>query len=297
MTSYDFQTKAHAKWILAGEHAVLRGSSALVFPVPNRYVKLSYRASSDELTADFSAPYGETLLLFFWGLLEEGFRYLNLKQANLKGKFFLENNIPMGAGMGFSAALCVSVARWFAFQKWITNEELFDFARQLENSFHGKSSGVDIVGVLYHCGMRFKSGHAPVKLSLAWQPKLYLSCSDSISVTSKCIKTVNEMWEKNPRHAEKIDIKMAESVELAEKALGLSEQEGFPMLVEAIMNASVCFEQWGLVQSSVQQGIEFLMQAGASAVKPTGAGNGGYVLSLWEKTPPKNLSFDLDACM
>src|SRR4051812_15336453 len=125
MTQYDFQTKVHAKWILAGEHAVLRNSPALVFPVPNKYIELFYIRAEDELTADFSAPYGETLLLFFWGVLEEGLHHLGLKRECLKGKFFLKNNIPMGAGMGFSAALCVAVARWFAFQKWISDDELF----------------------------------------------------------------------------------------------------------------------------------------------------------------------------
>ena len=204
MISYDFQTRAHAKWILAGEHAVLRQSPALVFPVPNKYVELSYQAAEDELTADFSAPYGETLLLFFWGVLEEGLRLLGLKQDQLKGKFFLENNIPMGAGMGFSAALCVAVARWFAFKKWISIDELFDCARKLENSFHGKSSGVDIAGVLNNQGMRFKSDAKIQPIQLAWQPQLYLSCCESISVTAKCIKAVDELWQRPSRERQRV---------------------------------------------------------------------------------------------
>lgn len=293
----DFETKVHAKWILAGEHAVLRSSPALVFPVPNKYLRLSYQYSEDQATADFSAPYGETLLLFFWGLLEEGLHALNLKQENLKGNFFLENNIPMGAGMGFSAALCVSVARWFLFQQWINETQLFDFARQLENSFHGKSSGVDIIGVLHNCGMRFKQANTPTKLTVAWQPKLYLSSSDGISVTAKCIKSVDELWEKDPDYAEKIDLKMAESVQLAEKALALSAETGFPMLTKAIEMANDCFQQWGLLQGSIQQHIDLLRKAGAVAAKPTGAGNGGYVLSLWDRDLPSDLPFELEACM
>jgi len=297
MTQYDFQTTAHAKWILAGEHAVLRSSPALVFPVPNKYVELSYLAAENELSADFSAPYGETLLLFFWGILEEGLHHLGLKQEQLKGKFFLKNNIPMGAGMGFSAALCVAVARWFAFQNWISNDVLFDFAKKLENSFHGKSSGVDIAGVLNNQGMRFKSDTKVKPIELAWQPKLYLSCSESISVTAKCIKAVDELWDHHPHQAEKIDAEMAASVELAEKALRLNQQEGFPLLAEAILAAQRCFEQWGLVKGALAQHMQALVEKGAVAVKPTGAGSGGYVLSLWNLEPPKDLPFDLDPCL
>ena len=297
MTSYDFQTKAHAKWILAGEHAVLRNSSALVFPVPNKYLQLSYIAAENELSADFSAPYGETLLLFFWGVLEQGLHHLGLKQEQLKGKFFLENNIPMGSGMGFSAALCVAVARWFAFQKWISMDELFDFARKLENSFHGKSSGVDIAGVLNNQGIRFKSDTTIQPIPLAWQPKLYLSCSESISVTAQCIKAVDELWKKHPQEAQKIDAEMAASVELAEKALMLNQQEGFPLLAEAISSAHRCFEKWGLIKGALEQHIQTLREKGAVAIKPTGAGSGGYVLSLWNSEPPDDLPFDLDPCI
>lgn len=297
MTPYDFQTRAHAKWILAGEHAVLRNSPALVFPVPNKYVALSYIAAEDELTADFSAPYGETLLLFFWGVLEEGLHLLGLKQEQLKGKFFLENNIPMGAGMGFSAALCVVVARWFAFQKRISVDQLFDFARKLENSFHGKSSGVDIAGVLNNQGMRFKSDEEIQPIQLAWQPKLYLSCCESISVTAKCIKAVDELWDTDPGKAQKIDTDMAASVELAEKALRLNQKEGFSLLAEAILAAQRCFEEWGLIKGALEQHIQILIKKGAVVAKPTGAGSGGYVVSLWDREPPKDIPFDLDPCL
>lgn len=297
MIQYDFQTRAHAKWILAGEHAVLRNSPALVFPVPNKYVELSYMAAEDELSADFSAPYGETLLLFFWGILEEGLRHFGLKQQQLKGKFFLENNIPMGAGMGFSAALCVAVARWFAFKNWISMDQLFDCARKLEDSFHGKSSGVDIAGVLNNKGMRFKGGEGIKPIELTWQPGLYLSCCESISVTAKCIKAVDELWESHPDKAQKIDVDMAASVELAEKALLLNQQEGLPLLAQAMMLAQSCFEKWGLIKGTLEQHIQILLDNGAVAAKPTGAGGGGYVLSLWEHQPPNDLPFDLDPCL
>ena len=38
--SSDFQTTTYGKWILAGEHAVIRGHGALVFPVHNKKLTL-----------------------------------------------------------------------------------------------------------------------------------------------------------------------------------------------------------------------------------------------------------------
>lgn len=38
----NFQTITHAKAILAGEHAVLRGSPAVVIPVLNKTFRLTY---------------------------------------------------------------------------------------------------------------------------------------------------------------------------------------------------------------------------------------------------------------
>ena len=49
MTQYDFQTQAHAKWILAGEHAVLRGNPALVFPFGFSIIPFNLTSSSTSL--------------------------------------------------------------------------------------------------------------------------------------------------------------------------------------------------------------------------------------------------------
>ena len=291
--SYEFHTTTYGKWILAGEHAVIRGHEALVFPINNKKLHLSYSQSSSELSADYEGVCGADTHLLFWSVLEQGMQLLGRSLNSISGHFNLYSNIPVGVGMGASAALCVAMARWFAARDMLANETIQPFARQLENLFHGKSSGLDIAGVAASAGMYFKQGScSPIKQD--WQPQWFLSSCGQIGITSHCIQQIQTLWQENPVHAAQIDKQMAECVSLARTALDKRTPNSQALLANAINGASDCFQQWGLISENLQQHIQQLRDAGAIAVKPTGSGGGGYVISLWEEgTPPPELSIEL----
>lgn len=285
MMSYDFQTTTHGKWILAGEHAVIRGYGALVFPINGKELTLSYNKSASELSATYEGERGTDTHLLFWSVLEQGMQLLGRSLNTLSGHFSLYSNIPIGVGMGASAALCVATARWFAALGLLTNSDIHHFARQLEHLFHGQSSGLDIAGVSAPAGVYFKQGiYAPIEQ--AWQPQWFLSSCGQIGITSHCINQVNTLWEQDAKHAAHIDKQMSDCVFKAQLALKKDASDSQNMLATAINNAANCFQQWGLVSESLQRHMENLLDAGALAVKPTGSGGGGYVISLWDKTPP-----------
>ncbi len=283
-------TRVYGKWILAGEHAVIRGAPALVFPILAKSLSLSYFDEDHPLSAEFKGEVGGELRLLFWGVFERALEFLGKSRESVRGRVVIESSIPIGAGLGASAALCVGVGRWLAWQGWIPEADLYEFSRQLENLFHGESSGVDIAVALSGKGLHFERNGRRSEVETAWSPHWYLSYSGKRGITSECVARVKQLWDRDAALGKKLDEEMAQAVREAEEALSLStEQLGFERLAAAINKACLCFSQWGLAGGETALHIARLREAGAVAAKPTGSGDGGYTLGLWRELPPAEL--------
>jgi mevalonate kinase len=293
----SFEIRTHGKWILAGEHSVLRGCQALVFPLLSRALELTYLPNKRAFNVDFNGEHGEELQLLFFGVLEKACQLSHKDRSEITGELKLKSSIPVGAGLGASAALSVAVARWFLSQKWILEKEIYEFARNLENLFHGESSGVDIAVALSNQGLIFKRPNQRLPFEIKWQPKLYISYSGQRGVTLDCVNQVKALIASDKLKGDQIDSNMAMATDNCLRALSQNySEENFDLLKSAIDQAAECFEKWNLIPNPSREHMKWLREQGAIAVKPTGSGGGGYTLSLWRDAPQANLQKKLISC-
>lgn len=291
----SFRTESYGKWILAGEHAVLRGSPALVFPLKSKNLQLEYASAPHALRLELTGDYGRELEPLFWAVVERACDLMKVPRSGLTGTLKINSNIPIGAGLGASAAFCVAIARWFHHLGFVKTD-LYEFARTLENLFHGESSGVDIAVALSGEGLHFERAGGRFSVIPKWTPRWYISYTGQRGITSDAVNKVKALHQSQPDLARALDEKMRSSVADCERALAESEETGMPLLASAIQKAQDCFRVWGLAEGAVGDHLGELQKAGAVAVKPTGSGGGGYVLSLWADPPPSELRDRLIPC-
>ncbi|WP_413294254.1 mevalonate kinase [Bdellovibrio sp. HCB185ZH] len=294
--STNFQCTAYGKWILAGEHSVIRGYPSLVFPIPSRTLELEYKAGDHPLQLELRGDHGQELQLLIWGVLERAFQLKGISRQNLTGTLYMDSSLPVGAGMGASAALCVALTRWLGHLGYVQESEYFDFARNLEDLFHGESSGIDIAVALSGEGLRFVRNGERKQITPKWKPRWYISYSGKRGVTVDAVNKVKDLLAKQPPTGQQIDLNMAKAVETAQQALMMDEEQGRKALVQAIEMGADCFERWGLNDGAPANHIQWLRDQGAIAVKPTGSGGGGYVISLWDKEPTAEALKELIPC-
>lgn len=258
------------KWILTGEHAVVRNAPAIVFPLLSRTLTLEERVGHQAIESPLQEALKKIELTFD----------NNLKLSHLH----LSSDIPLCAGLGSSAALSVAVARYLKENQLIFDDEVLEKALEFENIFHGTSSGLDLAAVVANGPIFFRKGSLPAPLELAWTPKIFLHDTGTRSSTKECVEHVVM------QNREDLDQLMMLSVETARMALRLSEADGISVLQDSILTAAKCFHEWQLMNPESIDLEQKLYAAGALAVKPTGSGNGGFLLSLWNNDPPEEFA-------
>lgn len=148
----------YAKIMLFGEYSVICNSMGLTIPYVHFKGEMGFLSKYSYTDYDFASESNRMLRNYFnylVKLLDEGKLLFDLDSEqfsrDLKRNIFFESTIPQGYGIGSSGALCAAIYQRYArerirSQRRMKQEDMHllkaTFA-QMENYFHGVSSGID----------------------------------------------------------------------------------------------------------------------------------------------------------
>jgi mevalonate kinase len=271
-----FQTEASAKWVLSGEHSVL--------PHPEFRLKFTFTPSSIGRIRVTPESASSVVLDLLQSIGDE-WNEKGLSFNPPEGEVVLETTIPIGAGLGSSAALSVSITRWLAEPLSIAPGDHFEFAKNLEHRFHGRSSGMDVAAVISGQPISFMINRGHQMLGVKKLPKFTFHDTGERARTSDCVMKVRTLHEDSPTLGMQLDEQMAQSSRLAMEGLILFDagqtEVGTTRIAEGMRLGQDCFRSWGLIPTPARHLEEDLLAQGAKAVKITGSGGGGFLVALW----------------
>jgi len=276
----SFEIKVPGKWILTGEHSVIRGAPSIAMPHPTFGLTLNFSPndSAFTVTPEVGIP-----------VVQQLFKQAGIA-APTTGTLHFQSTIPLGAGLGSSAALCVALTQWIAPQIRLPEEQWLSFATELENFFHGQSSGVDVAVVLAQKPLHFIRNRERTPMNLKSLPRFTFYDTGLRAKTSECVQQVEAYLANHPEAGRKSDERMTEASLTAMEGLKIFNENAsesarnaaLQQLANAMNLAHHCFREWDLVPESVVELRERVLAEGALAAKLTGAGKGGMLVALWK---------------
>lgn len=309
-------SKAPGKLIISGEHSVLYGAPAIAVAVQKyatctitRYeaarfilLKLLDLKYTKKLTLDtlktFQKEISKTYKEFLDGkvsireVIQAPFELLQFTLAtflhqsmahNLEGaKISTESSIPIGCGMGSSAATITSALHaMYSFcginprKSEIKNQGQFS-----ENLQHGKSSGLDVYLSTYGGSVRFQNGKSK-KIALPELDLYVVNTGSPITTTGECTTFTKKFFQSDEllKHFDKVTSDI-------EKTMLSNDMFGF---IESVKENHALLNQIRIVPDEVNELISAFEQSGGAG-KICGAGavsgsKGGMVLAVGEQVP------------
>jgi mevalonate kinase len=275
-----YTTQAPGKWVLAGEHTVLRGGAAIALPHPEFRLRIDFRSAAGNfgVEPDLAAPVIHELLR----IAKDWLSPRGIKMEMPQGTLSIQSTIPFGAGLGSSAALSVSIARWILSAHSLDRVLERDLARELENCFHGKSSGMDIAVVSIGEPIRFTMAEGAVGLGIQNLPSFVFVDSGLRAATRECIEKVESLRRSDPALGQILDREMMRSTdEILEGLRAFNERPGeIEFVARGMKRAGEVFAAWELVPEEVQTLLAKLEREGIRSPRLTGSGGGGYIVGL-----------------
>jgi len=299
-------TKASApgKIILFGEHAVVYGRPALAVPVTQVHADIeildssragiwihapdvNLRAELNTLPSDH--PIASVIHNFLF--LSRVSHYLNPspsgRGARGEGRFpnleiNITSTIPVAAGLGSGAAVTVALVRALSshLDYSMSDEEVNQFAYEIEKLHHGTPSGIDNTVVTYAKPVTFIKGQ-PMEIFKVGAPFTIVIGDTGIPApTKESVGDVRKLWEADKAKWEGVFDKVGEIVRNAGKRLEIGELDALGRLMD---ENHLLLQEMTVSSPELDKLVSAARSAGALGAKMSGGGRGGNMIALVEK--------------
>ncbi|MFZ5481775.1 MAG: mevalonate kinase [Myxococcota bacterium] len=183
----------------------------------------------------------------------------------------ITSELPVGCGMGSSAALAIATLRAMAAREGrdVGYDELFERAFAIERVFHGTPSGIDHAVSALDAVVVYRKGSPPEPISLPAPVRLVVADTGSPGDTAKMVAGVRE---RNPRAALR---RIGAVAEMVAARLQRGEDPG-PLFHEnqRLLRAI------GVSTPALDHVCAVMEAAGSSGAKLAGAGGGGVAVAV-----------------
>ena len=300
-----WEVKCPLKVILLGEHAVLYTKRAVTMAV-DLYLTMNIEESIEKVQIIFNnelfykgpIPSGEPCLdISFDGLEDNEYQVVNgilhvIRQLCIGCTINIISDIPLGCGLGTSAAASISLALGcltLANYKHSLNlspvqikELSYTLAHDLDNFIHGQGSGIDVLTCFYG-GIQYYDGRSANNGSVRKYCKsLHLD-----------LPPIHVIYSRIPKDTRKMVSNVSKQYNLYPKVI-LSIMQSIDELISSLLEgclisdlANYCHDLLCCLNVShpkLQQGISILKNNNLAhnkvSCKLTGAGSGGCLISF-----------------
>lgn len=288
MISYS----APGKIILFGEHAVVYGYPAIAIAI-NRRVRTEIKEINKKgIYIRSPNLYGDKCFQIgiktkpanpFYSLVSIMNKEKKiLGDLNSSVKISIRSSLPVGAGLGSSAAVAVSFLKTISEYngKKLTQKDINNLAYEIEKIHHGTPSGIDNTLATYGGGIRFKKGAIDaldVNLN-----KAYIVVIDSKipRKTFEMVNKVRQFYERKTETVEKLFEKISIITKKGEDSLIRGDLEQLGNLMK---QNHILLNKLGVGHEKLDQLATELTENDTLGYKLTGAGGGGCLIGLFDR--------------
>ncbi|MEM0271160.1 MAG: mevalonate kinase [Thermoprotei archaeon] len=290
---------APGKVTLFGEHAVVYGKPAIVMAIDRRIrVDLS-RRTDGRLVVDLPdiSIKGVRLTLNLEGgssveALDAGgaapyvLHALKLASEKFGGDLSLNvkvvSDMPVGAGLGTSAALSVATIAAYAAMREVTPSRgvLARLGRDVEVAVQGSSSGMDAAAAAYGGAVFYRSVGGDIQIEpIVFGKRLYLvvGFTQRLLPTAESVRLVSQLLVKHRSTVERVFDAVGDLVVEAKRALEAGDAKAVGELMN--INHGLLYAL-GVSTLRVEEIVQAARSAGALGSKLTGGGMGGSVVCV-----------------